>query len=404
LIRAIDSGTEPTRVGAIRALDLMGPELSRPATTAVAQLLDDDSTGPLAAQFLAHVGPNSEAIGTAINVLTHSTAGRQVHALKVLSRASGTDARVEPALRKAITDADLNVRTAAFEALANLSPASVDAAPLFVEGLSKTEFRASARIGLMRLGTAAIPEMHKCTTRPTADVRMQAVELLARHVGVDDRAAVALVDFLNDKDTAVAGRAAGSLVSLREKDLEFVKKHLVSPHAKVRTWALNEVRKVQPPMIDTIAVLLDDPDEAVRAEAFEAIRGVWRVDDPTILHAPQARDVEERIRGIRLLPFFRDLAKYDMMIAAMEDPNAQVRLAAARAMGRSLTSGRVVQRLVEAMKSDPSPAVRADAAMSLRSARSTGNVELALRAAMNDPDPAVAAAAEQSLQKRDIDR
>jgi HEAT repeat protein len=404
LVGALQSSEETKRVGAIRALDRLGPDIARPATTPVAKLLDDDTTGSLAAEFLGHVGPNSEAIAAALEVLGHGTATRQLPALRVLARASGSDARVEPALRKYIADADLHVRTAAFEALANLSPPSVDAAPLFIDGLSKSEFHASARIGLVRLASSAIPALHKCTTRPAADVRMQAVELLSRHVGADPRAQVALIDFVNDPDGAVAGRAAASLVSLREKDLPFVKKNLSSPQPKVRLWALNEVRKVQPPLIDDIAPLLDDADESVRNEAFEAVRGVWQVDDPSILYAPQAKDVQERIKGIRLLPFFKDLKKYDMMIAAMEDPNPDVRLAACRALGRSLTSGRAVQRLVEAMKNDQSPAVRADAAMSLRAARSTGNVETALKAATNDPDPAVSAAAEQSLQRRDIDR
>jgi HEAT repeat protein len=404
LIEALKSDNETMRVGAIRALDRLGPDLARPATTPVAGLLDDDTTGSLAAEFLGHVGPNSEAIGAALDVLSHGTATRQLPALRVLARASGSDARIEPALRKYINDADLHVRTAAFEALANLSPPSIDAAPLFIDGLSKSEFHASARIGLARLASSAIPALHKCTTRPAPDVRMQAVELLSRHVGTDPRAQVALVDFVNDTDGAVAGRAAAALVSLREKDLPFVKQHLAAPQPKVRMWALNEIRKVQPPLIDDIAPLLDDPDESVRTEAYEAIRGVWQVDDPSILYAPQAKNVAERINGIRLLPFFKDLKKYDMMLAAMEDPNPDVRLAAARALGRSLTSGRAVQRLVEAMKNDPSPAVRADAAMSLRAARSTMNVETALKAATNDPDPGVSAAAEQSLQRRDIDR
>jgi HEAT repeat protein len=404
LINALQSSDETTRVGAIRALDRLGPQLAKPATAAVARLLDDDDTGGPAAEFIGHVGPNSESIGAALEVLNHGTAARQLNALRVLSRASGSDPRVEPALRKYISDADLRVRTAAFEGLANLSPPSVDAAAIFIDGLSKSEFRAAARIGLVRLASSAIPALHKCTTRPAADVRMQAVELVARHVGTDPAAQVALVDFVNDSDNAVSGRAAAALVSLREKDLPFVKQHLTSPHARVRMWALNEVRKVQPPLIDDIAPLLDDSDEGVRTEAFEAIRGVWQVDDPSILYAPQAKDVQERIKGIRLLPFFKDLKKYDMMIAAMEDTNGEVRLAATRALGRSVTSGRAVQRLVEALHDDPSPAIRAEAATALRAARSTGNVERALQAAKNDPDPAVSAAAEQALERRDIDR
>jgi HEAT repeat protein len=404
LIEALSSSSEPTRVGAIRALDRLGPDIARPAASEVAKLLDDDTTGSLAAEFLGHVGPDGEAVAAALDVLNHGTAIRQQHAIQVLSRASGSDPRVVTALRKASGDVDLHVRTKAFDALCNLSPPVPEAAPFFVEGLSVPEFRTSARIGLTRLASTAIPALHTATSRPTADVRVQAVELIARHVGVDPRAAPALIDFVNDEDPMVSGRAAAALASIREKDLPFVKKHLTSPQPKVRLWALNEVRKIQPPLIDDIAPLLDDPEEFVRTAAFEAIKGVWQVDDPSILYAPQSKDVAERIRGVRLLPFFKDLKKYDMMIAAMEDSSAEVRLAAARALGRSLTSGRAVQRLVEAMENDPSPAVRADAAMSLRSARSTRNVEDALRTATKDPDPTVSAAAEQSLQRRDIDR
>src|SRR5439155_20897674 len=96
--------------------------------------------------------------------------------------------------------------------------------------------------------------------------------------------------------------------------------------------------------------------------------------------------------------------KYDMMIVAMEDADPQVRLAATRALGRSITSARAVQRLVEALQRDPSSQIRVEAATYLMAARSTLNVEAARHQATKDPDPAVAAAAEMSLRERNIDR
>src|SRR5207244_761560 len=51
LIEALEARSAQMRIGAIRALDQMGPALASPATTPVSKLLADDATGPLAAAF-----------------------------------------------------------------------------------------------------------------------------------------------------------------------------------------------------------------------------------------------------------------------------------------------------------------------------------------------------------------
>ena len=404
LNEALLSRSPQTRVGAIRALDKMPPPLVAPASERVSRLLDDDAASPFASQFLCRIGPDAGAIAAALQISETGSVLREVDALHVLGHASGSDAHVVEMLRQRSDDADPHVQAAAFEALCGLTPPSVDAASLMIDHLTRTDSRAAARIGLARLSSAAIEPLHSCTTRPAIETRIEAIGLLAQYVTTDKSAAIAIVDFVHDADASVGTSAEAALAPMREHDLTFVKKQLASPYAKVRIWAIHEVRKVQPPLIDDIAPLLDDRDEQVRNEATEAIRGLWQADDPIILFAPKSKDLQEKLRGIRLLPFFRDPRKYDMMLAAMEDAQPEVRLEATRAMGRSLTSGRVVTRLVEAMKQDPIPQIRAEAATYLTGARSTSHVEEALDAATRDPDATVAEAARRSLARHNIDK
>lgn len=401
LIHALEAGSPQLRIGAILALDRMGGSVAGSAVSPVAKLIDDDSTGAVAANFVCHAGPNADAVTVALGLLENSSDTRQLWAIKVLSNAK--DPRIEEALRKAATAKNPAVHAAAFEALCGVNPPSIASVPIMIEHLTVTESRTAARVGLSSLGSAAIEPLRACATQPSRDLRVQAVDLLAQRVSIDPPAAEALVDFLSDDDATVASTAAASLSPIRQKDMAFVRRQLKSPKTKVRIWAVREMRKVQPPVIDEIAQMLDDNEEPVRNEAAEAIRGIWTADDPLVLHAPKAKDVNERIRGIRLLPFFRDSKKYDMMIAAMEDPEPQVRLAATRALGRSLMSGRAVERLVEALKHDASSQVRTEAAIYLMPARTSLNVAEALRQAASDPDPNVAAAAQSSLRERHID-
>src|SRR5688572_16607019 len=51
LIDVLAVGSTHMRIGAIRALNRMGPKLAAPAVSEVSKLLNDDSTGPVAAQF-----------------------------------------------------------------------------------------------------------------------------------------------------------------------------------------------------------------------------------------------------------------------------------------------------------------------------------------------------------------
>ena len=397
LIESLKTGPTNKRLGAIKALERIGAPAAE-ATTPVVHFLKEEDVGPVAAEFVAKMGPNLEAVAVAVHVLETGSSMRQLDAIKVLSRASRSDIRAETALLHAARTGSSRVRVAAFEAVCKLNPPPLEAIPDMIAGLEHPETLVAARAGLAALGPAAIGPLRDCATHRSPRLRAEAVMALSQLTN-HPTAAESLILFLKDPEPMVSNIAAASLESLRQRDLGMVVRQLKSPNAKVRAWAVREVGKIQPPMFDDLAPLLDDPDDEVRAEAADAIRDLWQVDDPMILESPKARDPDERIRGIRLLPFLRDTRKYDMMLAAMEDPHPQVRLAAARSLGRALTSGRAVQRLVEALKDDASSEVRAEAARALGRARDTGGVTAALQAASRDPDQYVAQAALSSLRE-----
>ena len=110
-----------------------------------------------------------------------------------------------------------------------------------------------------------------------------------------------------------------------------------------------------------------------------------------------ARTLEERRRLVDQLSYASDPAKYDLMIKALADRDMGTRRAALAAMGRSIQSQKIVDRLVKAL-ADPVPLVRAGAAEALSPLREDGTVRAKLNETLrHDDDATVIAAAQQAL-------
>jgi hypothetical protein len=136
----------------------------------------------------------------------------------------------------------------------------------------------------------------------------------------------------------------------------------------------------------------------VRQVADETLRNRWE-NEEDLTSSLASGDVKSRVRGARLIEFLHSDAKYRLMIGAMDDPAAEVRVAATRVMAKSLTSRRVVERLAQAVTGDASAEVRAAAAVALTEARNVTTAREALTRASGDADTKVAAAARGALAK-----
>src|SRR5439155_3772924 len=133
-------------------------------------------------EFILHFGPNLEAIAAAADVAEHGSHQRRLDALRVLSRASATNPRVETALLRALRGGDQEVSGAALMAICNMPLPPADAAPEMVACLASERGSFGAvigvRAGLTKMGVRAVGPLSKATTHPSVIVRTEAVKLL----------------------------------------------------------------------------------------------------------------------------------------------------------------------------------------------------------------------------------
>lgn len=184
----------------------------------------------------------------------------------------------------------------------------------------------------------------------------------------DGQAVDPLISALHEADPDVRRGAAFALGEL--KDTRAVIPLILSlrdPKWYVRSSAAIALMKLDDPRaVEPLLVASRDPDEDAGSSAYGALIGLRdeRVVEILIetLHKP---DGYLRYTAVQALGFFRDArATLYLLDLLRNDPNADVRRAAATALG-SIRSTNAVDTLVQAL-SDPNPVVRSSAAEALR--------------------------------------
>jgi HEAT repeat protein len=226
--------------------------------------------------------------------------------------------------------------------------------------------RRTAAIQLGRLGDrAAVAGLIAALSDPDAGVRRESAKALGR---IRATAAVpALVQALGDADTDVRFYAAYSLGELKvPAAVPALLAAMADPAWRVRdqaAWALRETpsAEVVDAMMEALAAPAAKPDVIVwilqkqdRDESVARLIGLLRADDPVA-----------RIRALRALAAFEAGRAVEPMRRALEDPDAEVRLAAIeglctlgaegvesslRKMARNDADSRVRQAAQEAVK------------------------------------------------------
>jgi len=154
------------------------------------------------------------------------------------------------------------------------------------------------------------------------------------------------------------------------------------------------------PAVPPLIAALSDPDANVRIAAANSL---GQLEDPraipALITASRDANVQVRSAAFQALSDFEDPRIYEPMVAALKDPDADVRQRAAQTLG-SLENKAAVTPLVGAL-GDSSADVRQSAAQSLGELQDPAAAS-ALAGALKDPKADVRQAAAQSLGELDL--
>ncbi len=268
-------------------------------------------------------------------------------------------------------------RVAGAKGLALLGPQAEEAVPALVRVLHDPEpyIAAEAGTALARIGKASVPALTMALTDKTSLVRHTAAYALGE-IGPDAEPALPdLIEILQDSDPTVRFSTAYSLALIGVPAIAAISNVIDHADADARELALRQLirffhalRSVTPPLNKMAHAL----EPASRRRALEALMAVRAVDDMTVR----------------------------TFIDSLEDPDAEVRLAAVNALGLvPWRAQSAVGGLAKCLR-DPSVVVRE------RAARALGGIGpparpalLDLEASLHDNDNSVRAAAQVAVQK-----
>ena len=209
-------------------------------------------------------------------------------------------------LLKTIRDAkdeDDDVRGAALRALGRIrDPAAI---PELIEALGTPEAALPQRIAeiLVRFGNAAVIPLCAEVRNPDSEVRrMWAAEVLG-WLG-DREAAIPLIDALGDVNPEVRAKAAGALGKLAEaRAIDRLLEMLLSdPIPFVRTRVAQALGAIgHPRVVDHLVQVLRDPEWWVRIRAIEALEQIGMESAGILLAALEDEDAEVRRRAATAL-------------------------------------------------------------------------------------------------------
>jgi hypothetical protein len=419
LTASLHSGSAARKIAAIKLLRSFGPSAG-PAVPDIAVLLDDPLVGTTAADYFVQVGAGTEAVAAATKILTGTDQRRRLDAIRVLAEAPN-DPHTAPALVNALNTSDVAVSGAAYAAICDLPvtpPAAINA---MIQRMGNLETRSAACAALMKAGSNAIEPLSHQAENVDEAVRLDAINLIRLLIlGTSGQGETEPLErFLADGSVKVRTSARRAISEVREaqgrphtgmpRDLlsvnatpvntgpvmpEISTLHLdptIVPASRPTAASLNT------PAVVAAIEQLDDANDAVREQAAAVVKKAWPLN-AELPDYNRTIDPAEKLKRVRLLSFTKDWRKYDLMISAANQEDPVLRHAAIFAMGRSLQSPRILEKLVDLARHGNTTATRHDAIVALSPAGKDPRVTPVLRNAMSDPDPNIAAAAQKALE------
>lgn len=234
----------------------------------------------------------------------HASWERRAMAAERLGRI-GSPRAIFPLIRtiRDAKDEDDDVRGAALRALGRIrDPAAI---PELIEALGTPEAALPQRIAeiLVRFGDAAVRPLCIEVRNPDSDVRrMWAAEILGWLGNLE--AAIPLIDALGDVNPEVRAKAAGALGRLAEaRAIDRLLEMLLSdPIPFVRTRVAQALGAIgHPRVVDHLVQVLKDPEWWVRIRAIEALEQIGKESAGILLAALEDEDAEVRRRAATAL-------------------------------------------------------------------------------------------------------
>ncbi len=293
------------------------------------------------------------------------------------------DARAVPQLVQALGDPNQWVRIVAAEALGQIGDRA--ATPALVRALEDESVwvRRACVVALGQIGDerAVEPLLNHLLGPPDHQWPQEVRHAIARALGAIGRTAIRrLVAALDAADPWVSGAAAQALGQIgapeailpltrltrhpqpwvrsaatralaRITDGRAVRAALMTDEAPQVFWKLMALKEIGNATLQQLTGLLEDSDEAVRARAAEVLQQLGAINEEASLALTLRPGPVAATEGI------------ESLVAALGDPVADVRLAAAEALGK-VGDGRVVPALSRLLQ-DGDSRVRAAAARSL---------------------------------------
>jgi HEAT repeat protein len=285
------------------------------------RILHDTALG----RFVSASDMGLSMLGIVTKTLADGTPTAKLAALDALGKIGGEE--VVPTLLGALRDAESSVRVAALEALRGINdPRALQPVTAALNHQDAT-VRAAAVHALLPYGAEAFPALKRCLTDRNWAVRKAAVETLGRTM--DARVAESLIPLLQDPDHDVREVNCEALGRLKSRAA-------ITPLVLVLTDSQTAVRQFA-------AAALRDIDSGWETlpEAHAALpRLKESLKDRDYWVRQSARDTIRRIEaaepcGAAMNPPDEKLnAAMQVLVALLRNPQPDLRLAAAEALGR----------------------------------------------------------------------
>jgi hypothetical protein len=237
------------------------------------------------------------------------------------------------------------------------------------------ELRDAIAKALGGIGELALQTLICALDDPDPWVNCAAAKALGR---IGDPSAIApLSDLTNSEHSAARSAATQALAQMA--DVRAVRAALYSNEAASTFWKLMALKEIDEATLDQLQGLLEDPDEHIRAQAAEVLSRLSEtVSVDPLAYALQAKtgSVSTQAADRRKIPeaavpqftapsptVSEKRNGISPLLTALQDPVAEVRLAAAEALGK-MGDASAIPALSQALV-DPESRVRAAAARSI---------------------------------------